>query len=265
MKVSSELLARAMQSSSAKADAWVDHLNEATAKFDINSLDRTAGFFGMVRNETGSLTATKEVSYYNTPYEYCVSVFGQRMPSREIWESWRAQGPAAFYNLHFDHLYSDILWPWLGLGNTQPGDGSKYVGRGVGLTGRYLHEKYGRIVGVDLVNHPELLEQPKWAALTIAAMWKDVGNNERLDRGDAYGAFKKLNPGGNGSFFDPHMKGYRHIHRTLLMAVQTALLAAGYDPKGLDGIMGTNTRAAWEGFRQARGLSDKAVLPALGF
>jgi predicted chitinase len=45
-----------------------------------------------------------------------------------------------------------------GLGNTQPGDGGKFYGRGLtGITGRYAYTTYGNMIGVDLVNNPGLL------------------------------------------------------------------------------------------------------------
>jgi predicted chitinase len=47
------------------------------------------------------------------------------------------------------------------LGNTQAGDGVKYKGRGlVQLTGRANYEKFGKLLGIDLLNHPELAELP---------------------------------------------------------------------------------------------------------
>lgn len=46
------------------------------------------------------------------------------------------------------------------LGNTNSGDGVKYKGRGfVQLTGRVNYDKYSKIVGKDLINNPELLQQ----------------------------------------------------------------------------------------------------------
>jgi len=52
-----------------------------------------------------------------------------------------------------------------GLGNTQPGDGGKYIGRGyIQLTGRSNYAKYGTMVGKDLLNNPQLLSDPTVAA-----------------------------------------------------------------------------------------------------
>lgn len=42
------------------------------------------------------------------------------------------------------------------LGNTKPGDGAKFKGRGyVMITGRANYQKAGDKLGVDLINHPE--------------------------------------------------------------------------------------------------------------
>ena len=51
------------------------------------------------------------------------------------------------------------------LGNTQPGDGARFMGRGyVQLTGRANYAKAGSKLGVDLIGHPDLAMQPDIAA-----------------------------------------------------------------------------------------------------
>lgn len=62
-----------------------------------------------------------------------------------------------------------------GLGNTEAGDGAKFIGRGyIQLTGRSNYTKYGNLAGHDLVNNPSLLNDP-----TIAA---EVSVKYMLDR-----------------------------------------------------------------------------------
>lgn len=201
----------------AKIAAWGDPLRAYMALYEIDeTIERMSVFLASVANETGELKATKEVTYYNTDYYYARDkVFGSaRMPPKALFDQWRAEGPDAFYTKFFDWVYDDRRVN-IGLGNLQDGDGSKYVGRGVGLTGRANYARYGRVAGIDLINNPDLLLEPKWAALTIAAMWKDVGNNERADRGDFFGAFKALNPGGSVEFFKPHMARFERALRVL--------------------------------------------------
>ncbi len=59
------------------------------------------------------------------------------------------------------------------LGNTQPGDGKKYLGRGyIQITGRSNYARYGKKIGVDLEKYPELAEQPDNAAKLAIEYWK---------------------------------------------------------------------------------------------
>ncbi len=51
------------------------------------------------------------------------------------------------------------------LGNTQPGDGARFAGRGyVQLTGRSNYRKAGTAIGVDLIKEPQRAEDPAIAA-----------------------------------------------------------------------------------------------------
>lgn len=60
------------------------------------------------------------------------------------------------------------------LGNTQPGDGRRYKGRGfVQITGRSNYTTYGNILGVDLVGNPDLALDPNIASQIFAVYFTD--------------------------------------------------------------------------------------------
>ena len=66
------------------------------------------------------------------------------------------------------------------MGNKNPGDGFKYIGRGyVQLTGRENYEKVGKLIGVDLVGNPELANDPKIAAKIVPAFFKVNGRKPK--------------------------------------------------------------------------------------
>lgn len=68
------------------------------------------------------------------------------------------------------------------LGNTQPGDGRKFKGRGlIQVTGRANYILCGDALGLDLVAEPELLESPENAARSAGWFWKVHGLNELSD------------------------------------------------------------------------------------
>lgn len=56
-----------------------------------------------------------------------------------------------------------------GLGNTQPGDGAKFIGRGfIQLTGRSNYTRYGQLTGQDILNNPDLLNTNDTVSADVA-------------------------------------------------------------------------------------------------
>jgi putative chitinase len=82
------------------------------------------------------------------------------------------------------------------LGNTKPGDGAKYKGRGyIQITGKYNYEQAGKALGLDLVNHPELVEKPEIAAKVAVWYWKNRVAPKVDSFKDTTDVTKKINPG----------------------------------------------------------------------
>jgi hypothetical protein len=62
------------------------------------------------------------------------------------------------------------------LGNTEPGDGVTFHGRGyIQLTGRKNYMQQGHLLGIDLVNNPDLALDPINAAAIFARYFRDHG------------------------------------------------------------------------------------------
>lgn len=85
------------------------------------------------------------------------------------------------------------------LGNIQTGDGLKYVGRGwIQLTGRANYTKYGQLLGIDLVNNPDLALQPGVSARILAAFFKENCIDVLCNQKEWSDVREKINGGDNG-------------------------------------------------------------------
>lgn len=82
------------------------------------------------------------------------------------------------------------------LGNTQPGDGVRYPGRGIfQCTGRDNYARYGKRLGLDLLKEPALAERPDISVRIAVMYWNDKGLNECADRGDTKAISRAINRG----------------------------------------------------------------------
>jgi len=85
------------------------------------------------------------------------------------------------------------------LGNVRAGDGRRFRGRGpIQITGRYNYEKYGKKLGVDLINKPELAETPEIVVKISVQYWTDNNLNALADKDDVKRITKRINGGYNG-------------------------------------------------------------------
>jgi putative chitinase len=83
------------------------------------------------------------------------------------------------------------------MGNTNPGDGYKYRGRGIfQTTGKdnYKAASLALFKDLRLLNNPEILEQPEYATLSALFYWKSKKLSELADKGDFLALTKRINP-----------------------------------------------------------------------
>jgi putative chitinase len=87
----------------------------------------------------------------------------------------------------------------LDLGNVNPGDGPRFIGRGLPqLTGRHNYEIYGEWCGYDLVNHPELLERLDVSCDVFARFFKASGCAKYAEHSLWRECRRRYNGGTNG-------------------------------------------------------------------
>lgn len=85
------------------------------------------------------------------------------------------------------------------LGNTQPGDGVRFRGRGlIQLTGRANYAAAMLALDLDCLAHPALIELPSGACRSAAWFWRTHGLNELADAGDQVRVSRRVNGGNNG-------------------------------------------------------------------
>jgi|YNPBryunderm2012_1023409.scaffolds.fasta_scaffold19876_3 putative chitinase len=82
------------------------------------------------------------------------------------------------------------------LGNTQPGDGKRFKGRGlIQLTGRANYRQYGRWLDLPLEENPELARKPRVALKIALLYWNANDLNYWADKGDLIKITRAINGG----------------------------------------------------------------------
>lgn len=100
------------------------------------------------------------------------------------------------------------------LGNTQPGDGRRFKGRGlIQVTGRGNYAACGAALGLDLIASPEVLEQAGPAARSAGWFWMSKNLNGIADAGKFGTLCKLVNGGFNG--LDERITAYLNCRKAL--------------------------------------------------
>lgn len=167
MPITERQLLQILPNAGRQAGVFVPGLNATMGKYGIITRLRMAAFLAQIGHESGQLRYVRELGSDNYLSRYDTGRLAQR------------------------------------LGNTPQadGDGQKYRGRGlIQITGRANYEACSEALFSDsrLLNTPELLEQPVYAAMSAGWFWQKEGLNTLADRGDILAITKRINGGTNG-------------------------------------------------------------------
>jgi putative chitinase len=163
------------------APVFAAEVKPGTFSAGIGELD---DFLGQVLHESGMLERIEENLNYGAA-RMC-QVWPTRFPTAASAASF-VGNPVALAN----KVYGGRL------GNTQPGDGWRFRGRGlVQVTGRDNYATVGKALGLDLAGNPDMLAQPAIALRASIAWWERKIPDSAM--GDVRRITKLVNGGKHG-------------------------------------------------------------------
>ena len=145
---------------------YTEAFNKVWPRFDITTPKRIAAFLGQVGVESGELKYNKE------------------LPSK--WNKKNPSDPKEATGTLYEGRKT--------LGNVIAGDGPKFIGRGIlQLTGRANYLEYGRKLGINLADNPDLACQPEYSVAIACQYFKDRDILSAADKWDLAAITKKVN------------------------------------------------------------------------
>jgi len=162
---------------------WLDPLNETFQKYDINTPKRQACFIGQCMHESGGFRLTKENLNYSA--SSLMKTWPSRFPDMDTAEKYE-HNPVKIAS----KVYAGRM------GNITPEDAGMYIGRGlIQLTGKDNYKTASDALNEDLLANPQLVEEPRYAALTAGWFWNKKGLNALADSNDIETMTKRINGG----------------------------------------------------------------------
>lgn len=166
-----------------EAGLFAPALSTVCGRFNINSVQRVAGFLAQCRVESNDFCTLQEDLYYKTP-EIAMKNFSAIRDLAHARTLMR--NPQALANVVYANRY--------GNGDVASGDGWRFSGKGVKqLTFRRNYEIQAIKLGRPYVEQPELLLLPDDACLTAGGYWDENNCNALADAGDWDGITRAVN------------------------------------------------------------------------
>ena len=195
--------------SQALESKYLDPINAACTKFNINTMLRLAAFIAQVGHESGRLATTVENLNYSA--DGLVKTWPSRFTAASA--AAVARQPQKIANI----VYASRM----GNGNEASGDGWKYRGRGlIQVTGKSNYDAYSQASGFNAVANPDALAEAVHASMSAGWFWDSKGLNPYADRSDFLTITKRINGGTNGQ-----------ADRELLYKKAIIVLSGGVPPK----------------------------------
>ncbi len=173
------------------SDEWYDAMAEVLPKYEITTEERVAGFVAQCAHESGNFLRLEENLNYSA--EALEKVFGRYFGEGKRNAAEYARQPEKIAN----YIYMDEFRSAKGaLGNTQPGDGWRFRGRGLKqLTGRNNYTTFGKNIGMTAEEAAEYVATKQGALESACWFWKRANCNDFADVRDIEGMSRRINGG----------------------------------------------------------------------
>lgn len=166
----------------------VEDIPEVLPSYGIETPLRVSHFIPQICHESGGFRALEENLNYSA--RGLMLTFGKHFKNR---------AEAKLYERQPEKIANRVYANRNGNGNEASGDGWRYRGRGyIMLTGKYNYRKYGRMLGVDLVNFPGHAAEPRTALHLACLFWTESKLNRQADHNDILTITRRINGGTNG-------------------------------------------------------------------
>jgi putative chitinase len=185
----------------ATAEKWSRAVALACQEFGIDTPQRIAGFLSQCAHESGGFERLQENLNYSA--EGMAGIWPKRFAvmgpdGKPVKKDGKNQPNKFALALHRKpEMIANVVYSGrMGNGPIESGEGWKYRGRGLKqLTGKSNHIECSEGLGVNLVENPDLLLEPTYAARSAAWFWSKNKCNTFADVGDIEGLTKRINGG----------------------------------------------------------------------
>jgi len=242
---------------------WHDAMQRVLPKWNINTVDRVAGFIAQTSHESAGYTVLTENLNYSA--EALDKIFPKYFK--------RAGRDANNYHRQPEKIANIIYANRMDNGDTDSGDGWRFRGGGIlQLTGKYNYTQFGKAEDMSAEEATEFVRSPIGALASACWFWDTNNINKYCDAQDITGMTKRINGGTIG--LEDRKKHYAHAlevlggHYTPRETFETVRLGSRgptvvklQETLGLtaDGIFGKGTEAKLKGWQSLRGLTPDGI------
>lgn len=182
---------RAILKGNKEVDAWHQALVDILPKWKITTVNRVAAYLAQCSHESVNFTILEENLNYS--WQGLRKVFPRYFPSDSLAQQYHRQPEKIANRVYDDANRSNKL------GNTAPGDGWKFRGRGIiQLTGKNNYQAFASSVGMTLDQVIEYVQTKDGAIESAAWFWDARKINVPADVGDIDKVSKLVNGGDIG-------------------------------------------------------------------